>query len=140
MKADKPDRRFFEFVTWGIGHTCLRTATACYMQHRCFKRIYLVFASVMRGYKTSLVSERAVESTAVCSYVWCRFLKHNDCGLRDTSMDPSVHGRELREMVTGFSAPRTTHQVGRVHYQFLSPGLRVYMYGHGFRICPLLSL
>jgi len=85
------------------GHCVLHAAP-------CLKWTFLVFASVKRASKTSLASEKTVESMTVLVRVmqvsktqllWCEVLL----------MDPSVHGRELREMVTGFSAPRN---VGRV--------------------------
>jgi hypothetical protein len=83
------------------------------MQHRCLKRTFLVFASVVRGSKTSLASERTVESTTECWYVWCRFLKHTDCGLRDTSNGPVG----ARKRITGngyrFQCATYDPQVGR---------------------------
>ena len=95
-----------------------------------------MFAWVNRASKTILASGRTVESTTVLVRVM-QFSETQSLWCEVLLMDPSVHGRELREMVTGFSAPRN---VGRVQYKFMSPGLRVYVYGYGFRICPLLSL
>lgn len=81
------------------GHCVLHPAPMLEMDVRC--------VSVKRVFKTSLASERTVESTTVLVRV-VQVSKTQSLRCEILLMDPSVLGRELRERVTGFSAPRTS--------------------------------